>query len=153
MKVQLIPIANSVQENKQFDAYPLCRETLAMSVEYYGKVGFNPPWICYFALEERVLVGSGGFKGKPREGRVEIAYGTFEQHQRKGIGTAICNELIRTALEHDPSVRICARTLPDNQGSIGVLRKNNFRYTGLVNDEEDGEVCEWEFIHLSGNGM
>ncbi len=146
--MQLIPIAQTAEQNTQFFQDSECREILHMSIDYYSKIGFLPPWICYFALENRKIVGSAGFKGRPRNGTVEIAYGTFEGYRRQGMGTLICRELVKTARAEDPSVRITARTLPDNESSIGILKKCGFRFVKMVNDEEDGEVCEWEYINL-----
>jgi [ribosomal protein S5]-alanine N-acetyltransferase len=143
--MHLIPIAPTADENRQFIDNPLCAETIYMSMNFYDKVGFHPPWICYYAMLDRKLVGSAAFKGRPVNGRVEIAYGTFEEHRMQGIATRICRELVELSLYTDNSVRITARTLPENKGSMRVLEKNGFTYTGMVNDEEDGEVCEWEY--------
>ena len=84
-----------------------------MTIDYYKKIGFEIPWIGYYASIDKVLVGSGGFKGKPVDGRIEIAYGTFPQFREKGIGTEICKELVQLSLKTDSSVRICARTFEE----------------------------------------
>ena len=44
-----------------------------MTLDFYKRVGFNEPWICYFAQMDGKLVGSAGIKGKPRDGKIEIA--------------------------------------------------------------------------------
>jgi hypothetical protein len=44
----------------------------------------------------------------------------------------------------DPAIRITARTLQDGYASIKILKKNGFECLGIVHDEEDGEVLEWE---------
>ena len=49
------------------------------------------------------------------------------------------------ALKTNPSVRITARTLPENNFSTRILEKNNFTFTGEVNDPDDGEVWEWAY--------
>ena len=90
-------------------------------------------------------MGAAAFKGKPRDGKVEIAYGTFPQFQQQGIATKICLELIKLSLKTDPSVTITARTLPEENYSVRLLRKNNFKLLGTVIDEEDGPVWEWEW--------
>jgi RimJ/RimL family protein N-acetyltransferase len=74
------------------------------------------------------LVGSAAFKGKPKEGRVEIAYGVFPHYQNQGIGTEICGQLVLLALETDPTVIVTARTLPEENYSTRILRKNNFAF-------------------------
>ena len=145
--MELIPIKEHLEDNKVFTDNPDCQDSIYMSVDFYKKIGFNPPWICYYAKLEDQLVGACAYKGKPVNGRVEIAYGVFPAHQNKGIGTLIANTLVNLAIETDPSVIVTARTLPEENYSARLLRKNNFKLLGAVIDEEDGEVWEWEYQH------
>jgi RimJ/RimL family protein N-acetyltransferase len=142
--MNLIPIKPTLEENETFVNNPLCKESLGMCIEFYKKVGFTPPWICYYVEENDELIGNAAFKGKPINNSVEIAYGTMEDHRQKGVGTRICKHLVELSLATDPSVRITARTLLENNFSTIILRKNNFVLLGTVNDPEDGEVWEWE---------
>ena len=146
--MNLLPIKQTLEENKAFASNPLCNESLGMCIEFYKRVGFTPPWICYYAEENDELIGSAAFKGRPINNTVEIAYGTMEAHRQKGIGTRICKRLVELSLATDPSVRITARTLPENNYSTRILEKNNFILLGTVIDAEDGEVWEWEYRHL-----
>jgi RimJ/RimL family protein N-acetyltransferase len=143
--MELIPIKETVDENKEFVNEPLCQETIYMTIEFYKRVGYTTPWICYYVEKEGQLVGSCGFKGKPVNGSVEIAYGTFEKYQHKGIGTMTCKLLVDLALKTDPAIAVTARTLPIENFSTRILKKNNFILTGMVTDPEDGEVWEWLF--------
>jgi ribosomal-protein-alanine N-acetyltransferase len=129
----LLPIKETIEENETFANDPLCNESLVMCIAFYKRVGFRPPWICYYAEENGELVGSAAFKGKPINNTVEIAYGTFEKHQ-----------LVDLSMATDPSIRITARTLPEKNYSTRILEKNNFVLLGFVTDPEDGEVWEWE---------
>lgn len=144
--MELIPIQLSLEENAEFKSNPLCDETLNMTLNFYKQIGFVPPWICYYAKQDGKLVGSAGFKGRPVNGTVEIAYGTFEPCRNQGIGTLICKELVNLSLKTDSSIKITARTLPEKNYSTKILEKNNFKFTGVVNDPEDGEVWEWEYL-------
>lgn len=143
--MELIPINKDLHENKEFLNNPLCTDGLTMTIDFYKRVGFSPPWIGYYVKQDGKLVGSAGFKGQPINGTIEIAYGTFEQYQNQGIGALICKELVDLSLRTDPSVRITARTLPVNNFSARILAKNGFEFIGTVNDPEDGEVWEWEY--------
>lgn len=116
-----------------------------MCIDFYKRVGFTPPWICYYAEENGELIGSAAFKGKPVNNTVEIAYGTMEHCRQQGVGTRICKKLVEVSLQTDPSVRITARTLPENNYSTKILKKNNFVLLGIVFDPEDGNVWEWEY--------
>jgi RimJ/RimL family protein N-acetyltransferase len=143
--MKLLPIYQTLAENSVFVNNPLCTESLSMCIDFYKRVGFNPPWICYYVQENEELVGSAAFKGKPVNNTVEISYGTMEANRQKGIGTRICKQLVELSLATDPSVRITARTLPEKNYSTRILEKNNFILLGFVTDPEDGEVWEWEY--------
>ncbi len=143
--MNFLPIKEVLEENSDFANDPLCIATLHMCIEFYKRVGFNPPWICYYVEENGDLIGSAAFKGRPINNTVEIAYGTMEDQRHKGVGTRICKQLVELALATDPSVRITARTLPENNYSTKILEKNNFILLGTVNDPEDGDVWEWEY--------
>ncbi|PSR57440.1 N-acetyltransferase [Adhaeribacter arboris] len=143
--MKLLPIEVDEKQNYRFGHNPECREILQVYPGFYKRVGFHKPWIGYFATnDENSLVGCGGYKGKPSNGKVEISYGTFKNFRGRGLGTEICRQLVELSLKTDSSVKITARTLPDNLGSIGILKKNHFECNGLLYDEEDGDVLEWE---------
>ena len=143
--MKLIPIKMELEENQDFIHNPLCKDSLQMTIDFYKRVGFVPPWIGYYAEIDGQLVGCAGIKGPPLNGKMEIAYGTMELVRNQGIGTAICKELVDLSLITDPSIIITARTLPENNFSTKILKKNSFVFIGIVNDPEDGDVWEWEY--------
>ena len=145
MNMTLLPINQTLEENGAFANNPLCNESLGMCIDFYKRVGFNPPWICYYVEENGELIGCAAFKGKPVDNTVEISYGTAENQRQKGVGTKICKQLVELALTTDPAVRITARTLPEKNYSTRILEKNDFVLLGFVTDPEDGEVWEWEY--------
>lgn len=141
----LLPIEIEHTLNGRFADNPECKSILDVFPAYYQKVGFTKPWIGYFAsIDGSEIVGCGGFKGKPREGKIEIAYGTFQNFEGQGIGTEICRQLVLISLKTDPLIKITARTLMESNASTKILKRNDFEFVGIVNDEEDGNVWEWE---------
>ena len=143
--VEFIPIREHLHENEIFINHPDCQDSLFQCIDFYKKVGFNPPWICYYVSIDNHLVGSAAFKGKPEFGKVEIAYRTFPAMQNRGIGTDICTQLVMLSQMTDPSVIITARTFLQENYSTKVLRNNSFECIGTVIDKEDGEVWEWVY--------
>ncbi|RIV19971.1 N-acetyltransferase [Fibrisoma montanum] len=143
--LELIPIAPTAAENRQFASHPDCEPSLSMTIEFFERVGYVLPWIGYFARLGDELVGSAAFKGKPNEGRVEIAYGVFPHFQNRGIGGEICRALVRLAQHTDPTIIVMARTLPDMNYSARLLQRNGFICLGTVWDEDDGGVWEWQY--------
>jgi RimJ/RimL family protein N-acetyltransferase len=146
--MKLIPIKKELEENSDFIDNPLCKESLQMTIDFYKRIGFVPPWICYYVEVDGQLMGSAGIKGQPVNGKIEIAYGTMEPFRNQGIGTQICKALVELSLKTDPSITITARTLPENNYSSRVLQKNDFILLGMVNDPEDGDVWEWQYSKL-----
>ena len=117
--MELKPIRQYLEENSEFLANPDCNDSLQMSVDFYKVVGYNPPWICYYAYLNDELVGSAAYKGKPINNAIEIAYGTLPQFRSQGIGTLICKTLV-----HDfPSFR-CGTTT-NSAGSAGRACRNS----------------------------
>jgi len=144
--MELLPIKERLEDNHEFLVNPHCQESLEASVKFMASVGYHPPWICYYACLNNQLVGSAAFKGKPKSNVVEIAYAVFAQFQHQGMGDKICRRLVDLSLQTDPSVIITARTLREENYSVKILRKNNFRFVGTVTDPDDGEVWEWEYV-------
>ena len=116
-----------------------------MVYKLYDRVGYVEPWIGYFAEINNEIVGSCGFKYPPKQNKIEITYGTFEKFRQKGIATEICRKLIALSLQTIPGIKITAQTLPENNYSVKILKKNGFIFAGTVFDEEDGDVWEWEY--------
>ena len=147
--LELIPIKQTIEENQELINIENGQEEgLYMTIEYYKAIGFNPPWIGYYAKINDSLVGSAGYKGQPVNNKIEIAYGTFPNFRKQGIGTEICKELVDLALKTDPSIIITARTLPENNYSTKILKKNNFKLVGTVWDKDDGNVWEWVYSKI-----
>ncbi len=121
--MERISIKKELDENKEFTSNPLCQDSIYMTIDFYKKVGFSPPWIRYYAKQNENLVGCAAFKGQPVNGIVEISYGTFEQYKKQGVGTLICKQLVDLSLKTNPSVRITARTLPEENFSTKILEK------------------------------
>jgi ribosomal-protein-alanine N-acetyltransferase len=143
--MMLLPIDIDEALNSGFNNNPECAAVLSVYPGYYNRIGFIKPWIGYLATEDgNEIIGCGGFKGKPVGNKVEIAYGTFKNYEGRGVATKICRQLVLLSLKTDPSIRITARTFLETNASARVLKKNGFECSGIVYDEEDGNVWEWE---------
>jgi RimJ/RimL family protein N-acetyltransferase len=87
-------------------------------------------WTLPCAGAAPVLIGLGGFKGPPRNGRVDIGYSVLNQFQRQGYATEAVAGLIAFAFGQQDIDEVGAETLPSLAASIGVLKKNGFRLVG-----------------------
>jgi [ribosomal protein S5]-alanine N-acetyltransferase len=120
-----------------------CQQVLSLYKDYYPKTGYNPPWVGYFVLMQNQVVGTCGFTGKPRHGKVEIAYWTFKQFEGQGVASFSCKELISIAWSNDSSLTITAKTAPEYNASTKILQKNGFDFKEIVQDEEIGDAWLW----------
>ncbi|HEY9829134.1 MAG TPA: GNAT family N-acetyltransferase [Stenomitos sp.] len=93
-------------------------------------------WAWYFVLNspvknDRVLIGNGGFKGKPTsDGTVEIGYSILKEFQNLGYGTEAIKALVDWAFNHTEVQRVIAETLPELKPSQRLLQKCHFRNIG-----------------------
>lgn len=143
--LELLSIKQTIEENQEFSSNPDCAESLQLSINHYKEIGFEPPWIGYFVKLDGNIVGMAGYIGKPIDNKIEIAYGTVERFRQKGIGTEICRLLVVLAQRTDPDLMITAHTLPHENYSTKILKKNGFRYLGIAWDKDEGDVWEWLF--------
>lgn len=143
--MELIPITKSLKTRKDLMHEDNVALVINMAIEHIQRKGHTPPWHVYLASVHNDIIGSGGFKGPPVNGKVEIAYMIFDKFQNKGYATQLCRQLVALSLANDPSIEITARTLPKYNFSTRVLQKNDFILLGTVSDEEDGEVWEWRY--------
>ena len=100
---------------------------------------------------DRQVVGTCGFRGPVRGGRVEIAFWTFPPFEGRGWATAMTRTLVARAFE-DPSVHtVVAHTLPERAPAASVLTANGLvRVQSRRRDESGpggavrGTVWRWE---------
>jgi [ribosomal protein S5]-alanine N-acetyltransferase len=114
-----------------------------------------PPWGTYLGVDPDTnqVVGSCGFRGEPRAGRVEIAFWTFPPFEGRGWATAMTRELLAIASERREIQIVLAHTLPERDPSTSVLRANGLRHVGAVRRDATpadggtavrGRVWRWE---------
>lgn len=144
--MELLPIYQTEAENAHFAANPDCWETVMIFTDFYKRIGFVPPWICYIVRRDDKLVAGMGFKGQPVNNTVEIAYGTFAAYQQQGVAAEGCRMLVQLALQTDPTVRVIAHTLPEENYSTRILKRNSFQWIGMAHDDDEGPVWEWEYV-------
>jgi ribosomal-protein-alanine N-acetyltransferase len=107
-----------------------------------------PPWCGYIGWQDGVPMGFGGFVGEPdKEGVVEIGYLTFPAHEGKGVASAVAAGLVGIA-KSAGLLTVIAHTLPEENPSTAVLRRNGFIRAGETQDADEGTVWRW-LIDLS----
>ena len=115
------------------------------TVQIYERRGYVEPWVGYLAIEGGRCAGTCGFTSPPVKGVAEIAYFTFPDCEQRGIATGMAQRLLSIAQACDPSVKIIAHTLMEENASTHILRKLGFVFTGAVDHPEDGNIWEWSY--------
>jgi RimJ/RimL family protein N-acetyltransferase len=99
-----------------------------------------------FVADELAAVGTGGFKGCPVAGNVEIGYNVAETMQRKGYATEAVRQLVREALLRPEVSQVVAETAIDNIASRRVVEKVGFFHVEQRDSASDGLVDRWVFL-------
>jgi [ribosomal protein S5]-alanine N-acetyltransferase len=141
--MELKPIALNIDKSEEMYRSENCQILLKMYEEYYPEIGYNLPWVGYFVINENQIVGCCGFKGQPNEGKVEIAYWTFQEFEGQGIASFSCKELVLISQQFNPTVIITATTAPEHNASTKILQNNGFTFTEIVQDHEIGDAWLW----------
>jgi RimJ/RimL family protein N-acetyltransferase len=115
--------------------------------EFLPRARGADPWLGVWAIDDGVVVGSGGFKSAPLEGVVEIGYGVAPSVEGRGVATAIAKAMVSFAMENGARA-VIAHTLPDGFASQRVLAKAGFTLVGPVVDPEDGDVLRFTYNKL-----
>lgn len=91
--------------------------------------------------DDNTVIGDIGFKGPPDQaGCVEIGYSIIPQYRNQGYATEATLCLIQWALQQRGITRVTAQCLPDNVGSIKVLRRVGMSQVA----GEDDDLLYWE---------
>jgi [ribosomal protein S5]-alanine N-acetyltransferase len=97
----------------------------------------------FFDSSDGALVGNGGWKGPPVDGRAELGYAVAESRRNLGFATAAVRELTARGRAGGLDC-VVAHTLSTESASTSVLRKCGFTRVGEVDDPDDGPVWRWE---------
>ncbi|MES2575395.1 MAG: GNAT family protein [Bacteroidota bacterium] len=149
--MELKVIELNTEKSKEIYNSDNCQMLLKVYDDYYKEIGYNFPWVGYFVIKENQIVGSCSYKGEPKDGKVEIAYWTFEEYERQGISSFSCKELVKISQQFDPSIKIIATTAPENNASTKILQNNGFTFDGIVQDNEIGDAWLWSLKTATAN--
>lgn len=96
--------------------------------------------------EERVVVGSVIFHGRPDNGIAEVGYGVEERWQRQGFASEATRACTDWALAQTGIASVTATTPPWHLASIRVLEKAGFVRGAIEEHETLGEVLRFQRI-------
>jgi len=143
----MVKLIEILKDGKPSDGSPVKEDLVSKVceayVDLYDRHGFSSPWTGYLAKMDEHFIGSCGFKSKPSNNRVELAYYTFPKWEGKGLATEMTRRLLEIAHNAAPRVLVTARTRPEKNAATSILEKLGFVCEGDVFDPDDGLVWEW----------
>jgi len=77
-----------------------------------------------------ILMASGGFKGPPEDGTVEIGYSVLPRFQGQGYATEMVRALVDWAFVQPGVRQVVAETMEDNSASMRLLHRLGFSRAG-----------------------
>lgn len=117
---------------------------------YFLKVIIEDPkaqkYLNYLPIDNKtnMLIGSCGFKGTPKNGRVEIGYEVCMDFRNQGFATEMVQLLLEIALASKQINKVVAHTIAKDNASTSVLKKCGFSFVKAILDEVDGIVYRWQ---------
>jgi ribosomal-protein-alanine N-acetyltransferase len=93
--------------------------------------------------DERLVVGSVIFHGRPDDGVAEVGYGVEDRWQCKGLATEATCACVEWALAQPGIHTVTATTPPWHAASIRVLEKSGLVKVGTEEHEMLGEVLRF----------
>ena len=132
-------------EDKTNEAYNSseCRLLLEAYEDLYPKIGFNLPWSVTLWWEKNESLARAALSDNRKMEMSKLPIGRSKNFERQGVASFACQELISIAHKADPSVRITAKTAPENNASTKILEKNGFVFEEIVQDHEIGDAWLW----------
>ncbi|MGH9025452.1 MAG: GNAT family N-acetyltransferase [Acidimicrobiia bacterium] len=107
--------------------------------------GADPTWGSHLVVDPEAgeLVGFGGFKGPPEDGRVEIGYSVAPARRRKGHARDAAMLMIEQATQAGVHT-VVAHTLAEPNVSNHLLENLDFTFVGEIAVTGAGPVWRWE---------
>lgn len=96
-----------------------------------------------FSVAVPIGYHSGGYKGVPVDGTVEIGYEIAPGFRRRGLAGAAAIALVDRVLGHGEVTRVTAHTPAGDAACGGVLRNAGFSVEARIEDPEHGAIERW----------
>ena len=119
------------------DSISYFHEPLKVDPELFG-------WGTWLVVhrEDRILIGEGGYGGKPGdEGQVEIGYGILKDYRGRGFATEFAQALIDRAFADERVTRVEAGTL--KEGKDAAASRRVLEKLGFVSNGSSEQSDRW----------
>ncbi len=123
--------------------WPQFPEAIAFTIDRLAMHPNEAEWWMHYFLVNGLLVGSGGYVGRPKKGVVEIGYEIAPGFQGRRYGVGAAAALVEQAFESGEVESVIAHTLAVGNASTKVLERLGFVNEAEVPDEASGTLWRW----------
>ena len=128
------------------DSWPVFPDSIPQGYNFFKANLDSVGWMTYLFIhaKDRMLIGEGGYKGKPdKGGMVEIGYAIVPEYRRRGLAYEAAKAFTTRAFSYPEVKFVQAHTLKDGTASMRVLEKLGMKLVGTAHDPDEGEVLQW----------
>ncbi len=131
--------------------WPEFPRAIPATMEFLTLFPEQADWAMYFFVNDEAaeLVGSGGFKGEPVDGVVEVGYEIAPRWRNQGAARAAVTQLIELGRRSGLVTVVAAETLPQLDASATVLRSLGFSRVPFDPQAGPEGVWRWELPCMS----
>lgn len=123
--------------------WPQFPEAIGYTLEHIAMHPHESDWWMHYFLVNGLLVGSGGYVGRPKKGVVEIGYEIAPGFRGRRFGLGAASALVEQAFDSGGVKSIIAHTLPVEDPSTKVLSRLGFANESEVQDAGGTTLRLW----------
>jgi ribosomal-protein-alanine N-acetyltransferase len=123
--------------------WPQFPEAIGFTIDRLARHPHEADWWMHYFLVNGLIVGSGGFVGRPKKGVVEIGYEIAPGFQGRRYGVGAASALVEQAFDSGEVKSVIAHTLAAQGPSTRVLERLGFANEEEFQDEQGVTLWRW----------
>lgn len=123
--------------------WPEFPEAIGFTIQRLATHPHEADWWMHYFLVDGLIVGSGGFVGRPKKGVVEIGYEIAPGFRGRRLGLGAASALTEQAFDSGQVKSVIAHTLAVEGPSTKVLARLGFTNEDELQDESGTTVWRW----------
>ncbi|MEO5921677.1 MAG: GNAT family protein [Pseudolysinimonas sp.] len=123
--------------------WPEFPEAIGFTIERLAMHPHEAAWWMHYFLRGGLVVGSGGYVGRPKKGVVEIGYEIAPGFRGQRLGLGAASALVEKAFDTGEVDSVIAHTLAVDGPSTRVLAHLGFTNEADVQDASGAMLCRW----------